>query len=64
MKKNGLLKEDACDGTKWEGVVKTMTIQNPPTPLTGTIPDPRCDDDDYNTASKQVDHSDEFALQI
>ena len=26
MKKNGLVKEDACDRTKWQGVVKTMTI--------------------------------------
>ena len=29
MKKNGLRKEDACNRTKWRGVVKTMTIQNP-----------------------------------
>ena len=29
MKKNGLVKEDACDRTKWRGVVKTMTIRNP-----------------------------------
>ena len=29
MKKNGLGKEDICDRTKWQGVVKTMTIQNP-----------------------------------
>ena len=29
MKKNGLMKEDACDRTKWRGVVKTMTIRNP-----------------------------------
>ena len=29
MKKNGLGKEDACDRTKWRGIVKTMTIQNP-----------------------------------
>ena len=29
MKKNGLVKEDACDRTKWRGVVKTLTIQNP-----------------------------------
>ena len=28
MKKNGLVKEDACNQTKWRGVVKTMTIQN------------------------------------
>ena len=29
MKKNGLVKEDACDRTKWRGVGKTMTIRNP-----------------------------------
>ena len=29
MKKNGLGKEDACDRTKWRGVVKTMTMRNP-----------------------------------
>ena len=29
MKKNGLVKEDACDLTKWRGVVKRMTIRNP-----------------------------------
>ena len=29
MKKNGLMKEDACNRTKWRGVVKTMTIRNP-----------------------------------
>ena len=29
MKENGLVKEDACDRTKWRGVVKTMTIRNP-----------------------------------
>ena len=29
MKKNGLVKEDACNRTKWRGMVKTMTIQNP-----------------------------------
>ena len=28
MKKNGLVKEDACDRTKWRGVLKTMTIRN------------------------------------
>ena len=28
MKKNGLVKEDACDQAKWRGVVKTMTIRN------------------------------------
>ena len=29
MKKNGLGKEDACDRTKWRGVVKKMTKGNP-----------------------------------
>ena len=29
MKKNGLGKENACDRTKWRGVVKTMTMRNP-----------------------------------
>ena len=29
MKKNGLVKEDACNRTKWRGVVKTMAIRNP-----------------------------------
>ena len=29
MKKNGLRKEDACDQTKWRGMVKTMIIRNP-----------------------------------
>ena len=29
MKKNGLVKEDACNRTKWRGVVETMTIRNP-----------------------------------
>ena len=28
MMKNGLVKEDACDRTKWRGVVKTMTMRN------------------------------------
>ena len=28
IKKNGLVKKDACDRTKWRGMVKTMTIQN------------------------------------
>ena len=27
MKKNGLVKEDACDRAKWRGVVKTMSCQ-------------------------------------
>ena len=26
MKKNGLGKENTCDRTKWQGMVKTMTI--------------------------------------
>ena len=26
MKKNELVKENACNGTKWRGVVKSMTI--------------------------------------
>ena len=29
MKKNGLVKEDACNRTNWRGVVKTMTIRDP-----------------------------------
>ena len=28
MKKNGLVKEDACDRIKWRGVVQTITIRN------------------------------------
>ena len=28
MKKNGLVKEDACDRAKWRGAVKTMIIRN------------------------------------
>ena len=28
MKKNRMVKEDACNRTKWRGVVKTMTIRN------------------------------------
>ena len=35
MKKNGLMKEDACDGTKWRGVAKTMTIPNPANSVDG-----------------------------
>ena len=35
MKKNGLGKEDACDRTKWRGIVKTMTIQNPANSVDG-----------------------------
>ena len=29
MMKNGLVKENACDRTKWQGVVKTMITRNP-----------------------------------
>ena len=35
MKKNGLGKEDACDRTKWRGMVKTMTIRNPTNSVDG-----------------------------
>ena len=35
MKKNGLVKEDAYDRSKWLGVVKTMTIRNPANPVDG-----------------------------
>ena len=35
MKKNGLGKEDACDRTKWQGIVKTMTIRNPANSVNG-----------------------------
>ena len=35
MKKNGLVKEDVCDRTKWRGVVKTMTIRNPANSVDG-----------------------------
>ena len=35
MKKNGLVKKDACDRTKWRGVVKTMTIRNPANSVDG-----------------------------
>ena len=34
-KQNGLVKEDACDGTKWRGVLKTMTIRNPANSVDG-----------------------------
>ena len=40
MKKNGMGKGDACDRTKWRGVVKTMTIRNPANSV-----------DEYNTGS-------------
>ena len=33
--KNGLVKEDACNQTKWRGVVKTMTIRNPANSVDG-----------------------------
>ena len=35
MTKNGLVKEDACNQTKWRGVVKTMTIRNPANSVDG-----------------------------
>ena len=35
MKKNELGEEDACDRTKWRGVVKTMTIRNPANSVDG-----------------------------
>ena len=35
MKKNGLVKEDACNRTKWRGVENTMTIRNPANPIDG-----------------------------
>ena len=35
MKKNGLVKEDACNRTKWRGVVKTMTIRYPANSVEG-----------------------------
>ena len=40
MKKNGLVKKDACYGTKWRGVVKTMTIRKPANSVEGTKPNP------------------------
>ena len=40
MKKNGLVKEDACNRTKWQGVVKTMIIRNPANSVEGKILDP------------------------
>ena len=52
MKKNGLVVEDKCDRTKWRGVVKTMTIQNPANSVDGDNPDPKCDDDNYTWESK------------
>ena len=35
MKKNGLGKEDACDRTKWRGMVKIITIRNPANSVDG-----------------------------
>ena len=35
MKKNVLKKEDACNGTKWLGLVKTMIIRNPANSIDG-----------------------------
>ena len=43
-KKNVMVKEDACDWTKWRGLAKTMTIQYRPISSTGTTPDPKWDD--------------------
>ena len=40
MKKNGQVEEDACNRTKWRGVIKTMTIRNPANSVDGAIPDP------------------------
>ena len=40
MKKNGLVKENASNQTKWRGVVKTMSIRNPANSVDG-----------YNTGS-------------
>ena len=40
MKKNGLVEENACDRTKWRGMVETMTIRNPENSVDG-----------YNTGS-------------
>ena len=35
MKKSGRVKEDTCYRTKWQGVVKTMTIRNPANSIYG-----------------------------
>ena len=35
MTKNGLVKKDACDRTKWRGMVKTITIRNPANSVDG-----------------------------
>ena len=46
MKKNGPVKEDACDRAKRREVVKTTIIRNPAYYVNGSIPDPTCDDND------------------
>ena len=53
-KKNRLVKEDACDRTKWRAVVKTVTIRNPATSSTETIPDSTCNDDDALQMIREV----------
>ena len=35
MKKNGLMKEDACNRKQWRGVVKTITMKNPANSVDG-----------------------------
>ena len=35
MKKNELVKEDACDRTKWQSVVKTIIVRNPANSVDG-----------------------------
>ena len=35
MKENGLVKEGACNRTKWLGLVNTMTIRNPANSVDG-----------------------------
>ena len=67
MKKNGLVKEDACDRIKWRGVVKTitMTIRNPATLSTGTMYMDSTSDDDgikfFCSADKSL-HNDKIKL--
>ena len=66
MKKNGLVKEDACDQIKWRGVVKTMTIRNPAALSTGTMYMDSTSDDDgikfFCSADKSL-HNDKIKLQ-
>ena len=45
MKKNVLVKEDACNRTKWPGVVKTIIIRNPANSVDGYNTGSTCDDD-------------------